>query len=146
MLLEGGIYSYAIPIGRIIAGLFIGTMLGIVGGWMGLTFNAMAGFPWSLETHQNIYITCIGVGAGVGAYVGWINLSLRWYAVAASVLLVLLSGVAGGFLGHTIGQVVEPSFMGQRDTIVNYTHYGAIGGAIAVSTIQGLYHHFRTRS
>ena len=65
MMIEGGIYGYAIPLGRMIAGLFIGTMLAIVGGWLGLTFNAMSGVPWSLEVHRFIYIACIGLGAGV---------------------------------------------------------------------------------
>ena len=147
MMLEGGIYGYAIPLGRMIAGLFIGTMLAIVGGWLGLTFNAMSGVPWSLEVHRFIYIACIGLGAGVGAYTGWINLGLRWYLIAATVLLVLAAGVAGSLLGNTYGlDLVKETYMGARDTRVNLTHYGAIGFATIVATAQGLYYHFRTRS
>ncbi len=145
-MVEGGIYSYVIPAGRIITGFFVGAMLGIVGGWMGLTFNHMIQFPWALEVHRNIYIASIGLGAGLGAYLGWISLSLRWYGIAASVFLVMVGGVAGSFMGNLYGQIAEPTFMGTRDTIVNKTHLGAAIGAIVVSTALGLFNHFRTRS
>ena len=146
MMLEGGIYSYIIPVARTIAGFFIGTMLAFCGGWFGLTFNAMSGVPWSLEVHLLIYIFCIGLGAGIGAYAAWINLSLRWYLIVATVLLVLAAGVAGSLLGNTYGlDLFKETYMGARDTRVNLTHYGAIICAGLVATAQGLYYHFRTR-
>ncbi len=146
MMLEGGIYSYAIPVARMIAGIFIGTILSFGGGVLGWTFSALIGFPWSSEVHLSIYLVGIGLGAGIGAYTGWINLGLRWYLVIATVLLVLAAGVAGSLLGYTYGlDVVEESYLGPRDTRVNVTHYGAIICASLVATAQGLYYHFRTR-
>lgn len=146
MMLEGGIYGYAIPIGRTIAGLMVGVILAIAGGWLGLTFNALVGYPWPGAVHIGIYVACIGLGAGVGAYVGWINLSLGRHIVALTILLVLAGGIAGSALGNLYGlEFIGPSYLGERDTRVNITHFGAVFGAIIVSTIFGLYYHFRTK-
>ena len=146
MLLEGGIYSYAIPLARIIAGFFVGAILGIVGGWTGLTFNAMVGYPWDANVHLAIYVVSIGLGAGLGAWVGWINLSLRWYIVALTILMVLVGGILGSVLGNLYGlEFIGPTYLGERDTRVNITHFGAAFGAISVSTAFGLYYHFRTK-
>lgn len=146
MMLEGGIYSYAIPLGRIIAGFFVGAILGIVGGWTGLTFNAMVGYPWDANVHLAIYVVSIGLGAGLGAWVGWINLSLRWYIVALTILMVLVGGIVGSVLGNLYGlEFIGPTYLGERDTRVNITHFGAAFGAISVSTVIGLYYHFRTK-
>lgn len=146
MMLEGGIYSYAIPLGRSIAGFFVGAILGIAGGWTGLTFNAMVGYPWDANVHLGIYVVSIGLGAGLGAWVGWINLSLRWYIVALTILMVIVGGVIGSVLGNLYGlEVIGPTYLGERDTRVNITHFGAAFGAILVSTVIGLYYHFRTK-
>ncbi len=147
MFVDSTIYSYVIPAGRFIAGLFVGTMLGIVGGWAALTFGAFVGYPWSAEVHRIIYIVGIGVGAGLGAYLGWINLNLRWYFILATVLLAIAGGVIGSYIGNNYWAVfTEATYMGERDTRVNYTHYGAAVGAIAIASVFGLYTHFRTRS
>ena len=146
MVVEGGIYSYIIPIGRIITGFFVGMILGIVGGWAALTFNAMVGYPWGANVHLSIYVIGIGLGAGIGAYVGWINLSHRWYIVGGTALLVLAAGIVGSALGNTYWHVIaDASYMGARDTRVNITHFGGAVGAIVVSSLFGLYYHFRTR-
>ena len=146
-MLEGGIYSYVIPAGRIIAGFFVGAILGIVGGWAALTFNALVGYPWTGQVHLLIYVFGIGLGAGIGAYMGWINLNLRWYLVALSVLLALAGGVIGSFVGNFYWDTfTSESYLGARDTRVNITHFGAAIGAIVVSTALGLYYHFQTRS
>ena len=147
MAIEGGIYSYIIPLGRTITGFFVGMMLGIVGGWAALTLNAMVGYPWGANVHLGIYVIGIGVGAGIGAYVGWINLALRWYVVLATVLLVITAGVVGSAIGNLYWSFfTDASYMGARDTRVNVTHFGGVLGAILVSTLFGLYYHFRTRS
>ncbi len=145
-LVEGGIYGYVIPLARTIAGLFVGMMLGILGGWAALTFNAMVGYPWNAGVHLSIYILGIGLGAGIGAYVGWINLSLRWYAIAIMVVLVVAAGVVGSAVGNLYWNVfTDATYMGARDTRVNVTHFGAALSAAAVATLFGLYYHFRTR-
>ena len=147
MVIEGGIYGYIVPAGRIIAGFFVGVMLAIVGGWAALTFNAMAGYPWAANVHLGVYIVGIGVGAGLGAYVGWINLSLRWYIAIATFVIVLLAGIAGSTLGNIYWEfLVGETYLGPRDSRINATHFGAALGATLVSSMIGLYFHFRTRS
>ena len=137
-MIDGGFYAFFIPVARTIAGFCVGVMLGICGGWAAITFNNFIGFPWSLEVHRNIYIVGIGLGAGVGAYLGWVNLSERWYLVVGTVALVLLGGLVGVYIGYEYGKVVEPSYLGRRYTVDNYLHWFAPLGAIIVATILGL--------
>ena len=132
--------------GRTVAGFMIGLFLGIVGGWLAAIFNSLAGCPfrcpWELEIHRNIYLVCVGLGAGVGAYSGWMSLALRWHLIAASLLLVILGGVAGTYLGHVYGQNVGPTYLGRAYTIDNWLHFGAAIGTIAVSTALGMFNEF----
>jgi hypothetical protein len=137
-MLDGSIYTFVVPVGRTLAGFIIGIMLGIVGGWIAVIFNAMSEYPWALAVHQNIYLVGIGLGAGGGAYCGWMNLSLRWYLILGSLLLVLLAGIAGSYVGYIYGQHVDPSYLGRRYTIDNTIHFGAAVGGIAVAAALGL--------
>ena len=142
-MLEGGIYPYLIPCARIIAGFSVGVMLGICGGWAGITFNHMIGFPWSLEIHRNIYIIGIGLGGGLGAYVGWVTISIRWYLIAGTIILALLGGILGAYLGLQYGEAIDPSYLGRRYTIDNMMHWGAAVGGITVASALGLFHYFK---
>jgi hypothetical protein len=145
-MVDGGIYGFVIPTARTIAGFFVGMMLGIVGGWAALTFNAMVGYPWGANIHLAIYVFGIGLGAGIGAHGGWINLSLRWYAVLATIFLVIAAGVIGSAIGNAYWNFfTDASYMGDRDTRVNMTHFGGTIAAGLMSTVFGLYYHFRTR-
>ena len=121
-------------------------MLGIVGGWLALTFGAFIGYPWPAQVHLYIYVICIGVGAGTGAYCGWISLSVRWYVVVTTILVIMAGGVIGSYVGNNYWDAfIDMSYMGVRDTRVNATHWGAAIGASVVATMLGLYFHFRTR-
>ena len=144
-MIEGGIYVWAIPLGRMLAGFFIGVFLGILGGWLALIFNAMIGYPWDVDIHTNIYFVSIGLGAGLGAYSGWMNLTLRWYLIAGSLLLVLAGGTVGTYIGLVYGQNVEPTYLGRQYTIDNSLHFGAAIGGITLSTALGLFNEFRTK-
>ena len=112
----------------------------------------MAGYPWGADIHLAIYVIGIGTGAGVGAYVGWINLGLRWYVVAITVVLVIAAGVLGSALANAYDDIMLrifpflDTYMSERDERVNVTHFGASLAAILVSTVLGLFYHFRTRS
>ena len=106
---------------------------------MAITFNHMVGFPWDLEVHRNIYIFGIGMGGGIGAYFGWMNLSVKWYSIAGTIMLVLAGGVIGAYLGLEYGAAVEPTYLGRRYTIDNMMHWGAAIGGITVATSLGLY-------
>ena len=143
-MIEGGIYVWAIPLGRTLAGFFVGLMLGIFGGWLARIFNGMIGYPWDLDIHTHIYFVSIGLGAGLGAYFGWMNLTLRWPLIAGSLLLVLAGGTLGTYIGLVYGQNVEPTYMGRLYTIDNSLHFGAGIGGIIVSTALGLFNGIRT--
>lgn len=143
-MLEGGIYVWAVPFGRTMVGFFLGGFLAIMGGWLAKVFNAMVGYPWDTQIHANIYFVSIGLGAGLGAYLGWLNLSLRWYLIVLSALVVLLGGLAGVYIGSIYGQRIDPTFLGQGASVVNMIHWGAVIGAIAVSTAIGLFNEVRS--
>jgi hypothetical protein len=142
-MVEGGIYPYLIPFARTVAGLGVGMMLGIVGGWTAITFNHMIEFPWSLEVHRNIYIVGIGLGGGLGAYLGWMVLNIRWYLILGTILLVLAGGVLGAYLGLKYGEIADPTYLGRRYTIDNMMHWGAAIGGIAVAAALGILHYVR---
>jgi hypothetical protein len=142
-MVESGIYPYLIPFARTVAGLGVGVMLGIVGGWVAITFNHMIEFPWSLEVHRNIYVVGIGLGGGLGAYLGWMVLNIRWYLIAGTILLVLAGGTLGAYLGLEYGETAEPSYLGRRYTIDNMMHWGAAIGGIAVAAALGIFHYVR---
>ncbi len=142
-MLEGGIYAWAVPLGRTTVGFVVGAFLGLMGGWFARIFNAVVGYSWAPDIHANIFLLGIGIGAGLGAYIAWVNLTLRWYFIAGSVLLVLLGGIAGAYIGSAYGQTIDPTYLGQRATVVNMIHWGAAIGAIAVSAAIGLFNEVR---
>ena len=137
-MIEGGIYYWAVPLGRSIAGFMAGLMLGIVGGWMAVVIYAMAGFPWAIEVQRNMYLVLIGLGAGIGGYLGWMNLTSRRSLIIAFVVLVIIGGIAGAYLGFFYGQRVEPGLLGRRYTLDSAIHFGAAIGAIVTATALGL--------
>ena len=143
-MLEGGIYAWAVPLGRTTVGFVVGAFLGMMGGWFARIFNAMVGYSWDPGIHANIFLLGIGIGAGLGAYLGWLNLSLRWYLIVLSALVVLLGGLAGVYIGSIYGQNIDPTFLGQGASVVNMIHWGAVIGAIAVSTAIGLFNEVRS--
>ena len=142
-MVEGGLWPWVIPMGRTIAGFCVGVMLGICGGWAGILFNHLIEFPWSLEVHRNIYIVGIGLGAGLGAYTGWMILGARWYKVVGVLLAALAGGVLGAYLGMQYAYSIPPSYLGQRYTIDNWLHWGAAIGGIVVAASFGIYHYVR---
>jgi len=143
-MVEGGIYVWAVPIFRTLAGFAIGIFLGIVGGWSATIFNAMIGYAWDVDIHRNIYLVNVGLGAGVGAYFGWMTLTLRWYLIAASLLLIMLGGIAGTYAGMVYGQNVDSTYLGRAYTIENGLHFGAAIGGITVSTALGIFNEIRS--
>lgn len=137
-MIEGGIYYWAVPLGRAIAGFMTGLLLGIVGGWMAVIIYAMAGFPWSFEIQRNMYLVWIGLGAGIGGYLGWMNLTSRRSLIIAFVVLVIIGGIAGSYLGSLYGHRVEPAYLGRHYTLDSAIHFGAAIGAIVTATALGL--------
>ena len=59
--------------------------------------------------------------------------------------LAVLGGIVGTYLGAEYGQNIEATYMGQRATIVNNSHWGAAIGGIAVATCLGVFNEIRTK-
>ena len=144
-MVEGGIYNWVLPLGRTLAGLMVGVFLGILGGWAALIFNAMIGYPWAVDIHLNIYFVSIGLGAGLGAYVGWMNLTAPRHLIIGSLVLVMVGGILGSYIGLVYGQNVDPNYLGRSYAIENGLHFGAATGAILVSTALGLFNEIKTK-
>ncbi len=141
---EGGILFWAFPVARTLAGFLLATVLGIAGGWTVLIFNALIGYPWSSQLHLNLYYFGIGIGAGVGAYIGWANFAVRREYIAATLLLAIAGGVIGAYMGIAYGSQADPDFLGRGYTLEHSLHLGAPIGGIIVSTTIGLVNEIRT--
>ena len=144
-MIEGGVYNWVLPMGRTLVGFVVGVMLGILGGWAALIFNAMIGYPWAVDIHLNIYFVSIGLCAGLGAYVGWMNLTAPRYLMIGSLFLVMVGGIVGSYFGLLYGQNVDPNYLGRSYAIENGLHFGAAIGAILVSTALGLFNTIKTK-
>ena len=144
-MIEGGIYFWLLPLGRTLVGFMIGLFLAVMGGWMATNFNQLAGYSWAPDFQRNIYFVWIGLGAGFGAYVGWMTFAVRWYLIGVSLILILIGGIAGTYIGLLYGETIDPTYMGQRATIVNTIHWGAAIGGIVVATALGLFNELRTK-
>ena len=143
-MVDSSIYTWAVPLGRTVAGFVLGIMLGIVVGWLAVIFNAMVGYQWAMEVHRTLYLVGVGLGGGIGAYMGWMNLTLPWHLIAGSLLLVLVGGIAGAYIGLVYGQNIDSTYLGRQYTIDNALHLGAAIGGISVATALGLIHEVRT--
>ena len=111
---------------------------------MAVIIYAMAGFPWSMEVQRNLYLIWIGIGAGVGAYCGWMTLNTRKYLIFALAILVIAGGIAGAYLGLVYGSVTEPTYLGKRYSIDSAIHFGAaIGGIVTATMTMGLKNLFK---
>ena len=116
-------------------------MLGIVGGWLAVSIYAMAGSPWSMEVQRNLYLIWIGIGAGAGAYSGWMNLNARKYLIFGLAFIVIAGAVAGAYLGLVYGSITAPTYLGKRYSIDSAIHFGApIGVIITATALGGLKH------
>ena len=115
-----------------------GLLLGIAGGWMAVVIYAMAGFPWTIEVQRYMYLVWIGLGAGIGSYLGWMNLTSRRSLIIAFAVLVIVGGISGAYLGFLYGQRVEASYLGRRYTLDSAIHFGAAIAAIVTATALGL--------
>lgn len=137
-MVRGGTSFYTAMAARTLAGFVVGLFLAFFGDLTARIFSLLLGYPWPPSVHQNLLVIGAGIAAGVGAYLAWMNLSLRWYWILGSLLLVLGGGIGGAYLGHIYGPGPDPTYWWSRyasDKIIYLT--AAIGG-IAISTILGL--------
>ena len=121
-------------------------LFGLLGDIISRAFNLSIGFPWELSVHVHIQYAGIGIGAGLGAYLAWVSLQRRWYVVSGSVLLVLLGGIGGAYLGRAYGSGVDQTYWWSRFATDTTVHLGAGVLSTFVATVLGLMESRRFRS
>lgn len=135
-MVRGSWWEYAIPVGKTVAGFVLALLLAFVGDLGTRILNLLLGYPWPLEVYQNLNVVSIGAGAGIGAYLGWINWSWSRYWAIGTLLPVIASGVLGAYLGLAFGPGVDPTYWWSRfatDTTIYLT--AAIGGTVCATAI-----------
>ena len=76
---------------------------------------------------------------------GWMNLTAPRYLMFGSVVLVVVGGIVGSYIGLVYGQNADPNYLGRSYAIESGLHFGAATGAILVSTALGLIHEMKTQ-
>ena len=127
-------------------GLVAALLFGLLGDIISRAFNLSIGFPWELSVHQHIQYAGIGIGAGLGANLAWVSLQRPWYVVSGSVLLVLLGGICGAYLGRAYGPGVDQTFWWSRFATDTTVHLAAGVLSTVVATVLGLMERRRFRS
>ena len=127
-----------IILGRTLLGYIFALLLAVLGGWAGMIFNLLIGYPWPLELHQHIQMLGIALGASLGAYVVWMDSTLRWYWILITAAVVFAGGAAGAYLGRAYGPGVDPSYWWSRFAVDTTIYLVAATCAIIVSTTIGL--------
>ena len=132
-----GIEVFAVPLGRTFGGYIAALLLAFMGDIAARVFNLVVGFSWDPVVHQNAYFVGIGLGAGIGAYLGWLHLTLPRYLILGSLLLVLLGGIAGAYIGNIFGPGVDPTYWWSRFATDRTIYLGAATVAIVAATSLG---------
>jgi hypothetical protein len=135
-----------IPLARTAFGLVAALLFSFLGDVLARVFNLLIGFPWDPTVHVHIQYAGIGIGAGLGAYLAWTNLERPWYVVSGSVLLVLLGGIGGAYLGRAYGPGVDQTYWWSRFATDTTLHLGAGILSAFVATVLGLMERRRFRS
>ena len=121
-------------------------LFGFLGDVVARVFNLLIGFPWELTVHQHIQYVGIGIGAGLGAYLAWVGLQQPWYVISASLLLVVLGGIGGAYLGLAYGPGVDQTYWWSRFATDTTVHLAAGVLSTVVATVLGLMERRRFRS
>ncbi len=137
-MVQGGTRFFTTTVARTLAGFFAGLFLAFFGDLTARIFNLLLGYPWPPSVHQNLLVIGAGFAAGVGAYLAWMNLSLRWNWILGSLLLVLVGSIGGAYLGHIYGPGPDPTWWWSRYASDKTIYLTAAIGGITISTILGL--------
>jgi hypothetical protein len=133
-----GQQGMGIILGRTLLGFLFASLLAVLGGWAGMIFNLLIGYPWPLELHQHIQMMGIGLGASLGAYLAWMDSTLRWYWILLNVAVIFAGGAAGAYLGRAYGPGVDPSYWWSRFAVDTTIYLTASTSGIIISTTIGL--------
>jgi len=138
VIIRNVLYESWVPLWRILAGLTLGLLLAVLGGWAGLFLNLLLGYHWPLAIHQSIQMVTIGAGAGLGAYLAWLNSNLRWYWILGTLALVVAASTLGAYAGRAYGPGIDPTYVWSRSAVDNAIHVGAAIAGVLISTTIGL--------
>ncbi len=133
-----GLSGWGIILGRTLLGFIFALLLAVLGGWGGMIFNLLISYPWSLELHQHLQMLGIGLGASLGAYLVWMDSTLRWFCTLIAAAVVWAGGAAGAYLGRAYGPGVDSSYWWSRFAVDTTIYLAAATSGIIVSTIIGL--------
>ena len=78
------------------------------------------------------------MGAGVGAFLGWLNPSFPRYWVFGSLLMILLAAIGGAYAGRILGQGVDTSYWWGRFATDTTIYLGASTAGLFLATSLGL--------
>ncbi len=137
-MVRGGTSFYTAMAARTLAGFVVGLFLAFFGDLTARIFSLLLGYPWPPSVHQNLLVIGAGIAAGVGAYLAWMNLSLRWYWTLGTLLLVLVGSIGGAYFGHIYGPGPDPTYWWSRYASDKTIYLTAATGGIVMSTILGL--------
>ena len=135
---QGSMSFYTTSAARTLAGFVVGLFLAFFGDLTARIFSLLLGYPWPPSVHQNLLVIGAGFAAGVGAFLAWMNLSLRWNWILGTLLLVLVGSIGGAYLGHTYGPGPDPTYWWSRYASDKTIYLTAATGGIVMSTILGL--------
>jgi hypothetical protein len=137
-MLQSTISAFLAPVGRTAMGLIFALVLAFLGDVAARVFNLSIGYPWTQSVHQNIHFISIGVGAGIGSYLGWMNLERHWYFILGLGTLVLVGGIAGAYLGRFYGPGAATGYWWSRFATDSTIHLVAAALSTGVATALGL--------
>jgi len=139
-MIRGTWWTYAFWAARTLASFIFAVLLAFGGDLAGRVFNLLVGFPWSQGIHVNLHLVAIGLGAGIGAYLGWMNFGISRFWGLVILAIVLTASVVGVYLGRAYGPGVDPTYWWSRYAVDTAIHLSAaICGTFAATAI-GLTH------
>lgn len=146
-LMGSGIEVYLVWAARGLAAFIAAVLLAFIGDLTGRVFNLLLGYPWPQAVHLNIHMVCIGVGAGFGAYLGWMNLSLSRYRALGFLSATIAAGIVGIYVGRAYGPGVDPTYWWSRFAVDPTVHLaGVVIATFTAAVIRLLQHWFQLRS
>jgi hypothetical protein len=139
-MIKGIWWTYATWAARSLAGFTFAVLLAFGGDVFGRVVNLLLGYPWPQGVHANLHLVSIGLGAGAGAYLGWVNFNLNRYWSLVILAIVLAASVVGVYLGRAYGPGVDPTYWWSRYAVDTTIHLAAAALGTVAATAIGLAH------
>jgi len=130
--------SIGIPLLKTAGGFVASLLLAFTGDLAARVFNLLTSFSLDLVVHQNANFVAIGLGAGFGAFLGWLNPDFPKYWVFGSLLIILLTAIGGAYAGRILGPGVDTSYWWGRFATDRWVYLGASTAGLFLATSLGL--------